>query len=457
MKKLLKVSLVLLFAFFNTGNSSQISSANHNESEILTGFESLELTKIVEYKLLRNLDSVAELYAMQKGFSGNILVAIDGFNIFEKSVKYSDPIKKSPLTTSSIFQLASVSKQFTAAAILLLKSDNRLELDDDLTKYIPELPYKNITIRHLLHHTAGLPNYMYLVDKYWSKEHHPDNDDVIDLMAKYKLPVFFQPGSRFDYSNTGYVMLASVVERISGMSLNEFLQRRIFSPLGMKNTYVYSSADTNITRRQTDGFLALKRGYSRISETKNNGPVGDKGVCSTAGDLFIWDQALYSGSPIPFDLIEEAFLPAKTKTGKEVAYGYGFRLRSANAQPVIYHNGVWEGFRTNFHRYPTSRNTIIVLNNTSTRVNHELVRQIEFVINNQPPHDYTKMIINISLEEGLTAAIESMEELKKTYTDASFNFRTIMNAAEFLEQSGKPIKAAELKTLVDLLTGNKGS
>jgi CubicO group peptidase (beta-lactamase class C family) len=454
MKKLLKVALVLLFAFFHTGNSVQISSANHTESEILTETESLELTKIIESKLLRNLDSVAELYAIQKGFSGNILVAIDGFNVFEKSVRYSDPIKKSPLTTSSIFQLASVSKQFTAAAILMLKSDNRIELDDDLSKYIPELPYKKITIRHLLHHTSGLPNYMYLVDKYWTKEQHPDNDDVIDLMAKYKLPVFFQPGLKFDYSNTGYVMLASVVERITGMSLNEFLQLRIFSPLGMKNTYVYSSADTNIQRRQTDGFRALKRGYSRIGETKNNGPVGDKGVCSTAGDLFLWDQALYNGSPVPFDLIEEAFLPTKTKTGKDVAYGYGFRLRSANEQPVVYHNGVWEGFRTNFHRYPTSRNTIIVLNNTSTRVNHELVRQIEFLINNQPPHDFTKMIINISIEEGLTAAVESIEELRKSYADASFNFRTMMNAAEFLEQSGKPTKAAELKSLVALLTSS---
>lgn len=454
MKKLLKVALVLLFAFFNTGNSVHISSANHNKSEILTEFESLELTKIIESKLLRNLDSVAELYATKKGFSGNILVAIDGFNVFEKSLKYSDPIKKSPLSTSSIFQLASVSKQFTAAAILLLKADNRLELDDNLSKYIPELPYKNITIRHLLHHTAGLPNYMYLVDKYWTKEQHPDNDDVIDLMAKYKLPVFFQAGSKFDYSNTGYVMLASVVERVSGMSLNEFLQRRIFSPLGMKNTYVYSSADTNIVHRQTDGFRALKRGYSRISETKNNGPVGDKGVCSTSGDLYIWDQALYNGSPVPYDLIEEAFLPAKTKAGKEVAYGFGFRLRSANEQPVVYHNGVWEGFRTNFHRYPSSRNTIIVLNNTSTRLNHELVRQIEFLINSQPPHDYTKMIINISIEEGLTAAIESIEELRTTYADASFNFRTIMNAADFLEQSGKPTKAAELKSLVALLTSS---
>lgn len=457
MKLLLKLTLLFLIVFFTTGNANRISSANNSETEILTSIESLQLSQIIDSKLLLELDSLTNVYATQKGFSGNVLVAIDGLNVFEKSLNYADPILKKPFQSTSIFQLASVSKQFTAAAVLLLKSDHLLNLDDKLTKYIPELPYKEVTIRQLLHHTGGLPNYMYLVDKYWNKENFPANEDIIELMTKYKLPVFFKAGYQYDYSNTGYVILASVVERISGMSLNDFLQRRVFGPLGMKNTYVYSSADTTVKRRQEDGFRALRHGYARIFETKNNGAVGDKGVCSTTGDLFLWDQALYNGSPIPFDLLEEAFLPAKSTNGKEVAYGYGFRLKVENEQPVIYHNGVWEGFRTNFHRFPSTRNTIIVLNNTSTRVNHELVHDIDQLINYKTSQDFTKMLVNIVLEEGVTEAVEAVKEIRSLHKDATFNFRTILKVAEFMEQSGKPETASRFKALVDKMTTNAGA
>ena len=452
MKILPKILLVFLLVF-TTGKDNQISSANSSEAEILTSNQSLQLSKIIDSRLLLQLDSLTNVYASSLGFSGNVLVAIDGLNIFEKSLNYADPITKRPLQASSIFQLASVSKQFTAAAILLLKSDHLLDLDDDLNKYIPELPYPNVTLRHLLHHMGGLPNYMYLVDKYWDKDRCPTNEDVIALMAKHKLAAFFKPGLKYDYSNTGYVMLGSVVERVSGMSLNAFLQRRLFGPLGMKNTYVYSAVDTSIDRRQEDGFLNLRKGYARINGTKNNGAVGDKGVCSTTGDLFIWDQALYNGSPIPFDLIEEAFLPAKTSSGKEVAYGYGFRLKVENEEPVYYHNGVWEGSRTNFHRYPASHNTIIVLNNTSTRLNHQLVSDINKLIHNQPSQDFTKMLVNIVLEEGVAKASEAVTELRSLHKNATFNLNAMLEVAAYMEQSGKPETASRFTTLVSRIRG----
>ena len=457
MKILPKLLLVFMLVFFTTGNANRISSANNSESEILTRNQSLQLSKILDSRLLHQLDSITDVYASRKGFSGNVLVAIDGLNVFEKSLSYADPISKRPLQTSSIFQLASVSKQFTAAAILLLKTDDQIDLDDDLSKYIPELPYQKITIRHLLHHMSGLPNYMFLVDKYWDKAKAPTNEEVIGLMAKHKLPAFFKPGLKYDYSNTGYVILASVVERVSGMSLNTFLQRRLFGPLGMKNTFVYSSADTSVMHRQEEGYRPLKSGYARIGETKNNGAVGDKGVCSTTGDLFLWDQALYAGSPIPFYLIQEAFLPSKTNAGKEVAYGYGFRLKVENEKPVNYHNGVWEGFRTNFHRFPTSRNTIIVLNNTSTRLNHQLVRDIDSLINNQPSKDFTKMLVNIVLEEGVAKATEAMEEIRIMHKDATFNPTAILEVASFMEKSGKPEAASRFTTLVSRMALKSGA
>jgi CubicO group peptidase (beta-lactamase class C family) len=201
-----------------------------------------------------------------------------------------------------------------------------------------------------------------------------------------------------------------------------------------------------------DGFRALKRGYTRIADTKNNGPVGDKGVCSTLGDLYLWDQALYNGSPIPFEILEEAFQATQSNSGKEIPYGYGFRLRNFENEPVIYHNGVWEGFRTNFHRYPLHRNTIIVLNNSSSRVNHELLTAIETLISRESKKDFTKMLVNISIEEGAESAVEVAKELRLVNPGAGYNLRTMMKAAEFLESSGKPGKAGEVKSLIEKLS-----
>lgn len=450
MRLLVKLALVLLLVVGFSAYDSRISSATLNTSEILTEEENLNLCKLFSSEKLARLDSVIENFNTKYRFNGNILVALNGYNVYERSIGYADPIRKVEAKPEMIYQLASVSKQFTATAIMLLKSDGRIDFDDLLVKYIPELPYNNVTIRHLLHHVGGLPNYMYLTDKYWKQEIAPDNEDVIELMAKYKLPAFFKPGTRYDYSNTGYVMLATVVERISGLSLNEFLQRRVFRPLGMNSTYIYTTADTSIKRNHLDGFRALRYGYARIMDTRNNGPVGDKGVCSTVEDMFKWDKALYSGSVINQELLDEAFSPAETVYGKEVPYGYGFRIRDYNGSKVIYHNGLWEGARTNFHRYLDSKNTIIVLNNTSTRINHELVRQIEMAIGEGQESDITEMLAKMAIEEGVDQAFELYQELCDNNPTAKVDFNKIAAVADYLQKEGKTEKAEKLEKLCSI-------
>ena len=447
MKHVFRLILVLLLCVGFSSIDSHISSANLNDTEILTDSEAHHLTKILASDITNRLDSLVSKFASRYRFSGNILVAYDGSEIFSKSVGYADPLKKEPVKAGTIFQLASVSKQFTAAAILILINDGRLNFEDELSKYIPELPYNNITIKHLLHHLSGLPNYMYLVDKYWKADDAPDNEDVIDLMAKYKLPLYFIPGSRYDYSNTGYVMLATVVQRISGLTLNEFCQRHIFNPLGMKNTFVYSSADTTITRAQTDGFRASRSGFVRIRETHNDGPVGDKGVCSTAEDMLKWDNALYKESPIKQELLQIAFSPSTTNSGKEVPYGCGFRIRDCNGCKVVYHNGIWEGSRINFHRFIDLKHTIIVLNNTSISSNHELVRLIEGTLNNETSLSITSKITRMVLEEGLQSALGYYSELAETDPVLRPDIRKLMQAADYMYSIGKDKKAEELKEL----------
>lgn len=444
MKVSLRILLTLLLIFNFSPNKGWISSATFSKSEILTNQEQIELNRILSVEKIIRIDSLLNAYEANNAYSGNILVAIGGSVVIERSMGYADPIHRQTCTTSMVYQLASVSKQFTAAAIMLLKADGRLDFSDKVTKYLPELPYKSVTISQLLHHTGGMPNYMFLVDKYWNKEYPPDNEDIIALMARYKLPEFFRPGYRYDYSNTGYMLLATIVQRISGLSLNQFLQRRVFEPLGMSNTHVYSSADTGTHKHHIVGYRPLKRGYASIPETLNDGPVGDKGVCSTLGDLFIWDRALYDGFPLSMEMLEEAFTPVMADNGRQVDYGYGFRIKEANGEKAIYHNGVWEGFRTNFHRYPAHQHTIIALNNTSTRVNHQLVNHIETILYGGNSDDPTKLLVYLAIEEGSDMALETFISLSAEKRHSEVDFSKINTAAGYLASTGKIHKAAEL-------------
>lgn len=451
MKLLYRIILVVTLIIASSTYNSHTASANYNENEILTESEANALTKILASDIIERLDSLVEQFSLRNRFSGNVLVAYEGSEIFRKSIGYADPLKKVPVKSETIFQLASVSKQFTAAAIMLLKSDGRLDFEDLLIKYIPELPYETITISHLLHHISGMPNYMYLVDKYWKKDHDPNNNDVVELMGKYKLPLFFRPGSKYDYSNTGYVMLATIVERVTGMTMNEFLQQRIFRPLEMKNTFVYSSADSTIQRLQTDGFKAYRSGYVRIKDSPNDGPVGDKGICSTAEDLLKWDNALYEGTIIDYELLQLAFSPVVTTSGKEIPYGFGFRIKESEGSKVVYHNGIWEGSRINFHRYIDQGNTIIVLNNTSISSNHELVRQIENLLSKENELQVTTRITKLIVDEGLESALDYYMQVCECDPFSRPDIRKLMQAADYMYSIGKDKKAEEIKELCKVM------
>ncbi len=447
MKLFVRLFIVTLLIVGYVPFESRIASANLNENEILTDSESRQLHSIIAADMVNRLDSLVNTFAGRYRFSGNILVGFGGEAIYSKSVGYADPIRKETLKPESVFQLASVSKQFTAAAVMLLSEDGLLDFSDPLSKYIPELPYKDITISHLLHHISGLPNYMYLIDKYWKDKIAPDNEDVVDLMAKYRIPLFFKPGSRYDYSNTGYVMLATVVQRVSGMSLNSFLQKRVFGPLEMKNTFVYSTADTTITRAQIDGFRAYRSGYSRIIDSHHDGSVGDKGVCSTTEDLYRWDRALYNGTIISSEMLDKAFATTSTTGGKEVMYGFGFRIKDSNGSKVVYHNGIWEGSRTNFHRFIDKQNTIIVLNNTSISSNHELVRLIEGTLNQDSSLLVTSRLTKLLVEKGKEPALDYYNEIQETQPFNRPDIRKLMQAAEYMHSIGKEKKAAEIEEI----------
>ena len=172
--------------------------------------------------------------------------------IYKKSFGIANEETKQPLNENSIFEIASITKQFTAMAIMMLNEKGKLNLDDDISKFIPELAfYKGITIRHLLNHTSGLPDYMELFEKIFDKSKIATNKDIISIFAQRQPKVLFTPNSKHDYCNTGYALLASIIEKVSGETYPNFLQKAIFKPLGMKNTFVYKR---RLTPKQIDNY-----------------------------------------------------------------------------------------------------------------------------------------------------------------------------------------------------------
>jgi CubicO group peptidase (beta-lactamase class C family) len=279
---------------------------------------------------VQKIDSFLTSFYNSGYFNGNVLVAEKGKVIYKKSFGFSNETTKEKLNDNSVFELASVSKQFTAMAIVLLKEKGKLDYEDKISKYIPELSsYSTITIRNLLNHTGGLPDYMEVMDSTFDKNNIATNHDIISTFARLKPQVLFEPNTKWEYSNTGYALLASIIEKVSGMSYGDYLSKAIFKPLKMTNTFVYRRRyEPKIISNYAYGYVysdSLKKYFlpDDLNETKHvvwlDGIVGDGCVNSTIMDLLKWDRALYADKLISKESKKEIFtsseLNDKTKTG----------------------------------------------------------------------------------------------------------------------------------------------
>lgn len=312
-------------------------------------------------------DEILSCSHNNREFNGNVLIVENGKVIYKKAIGYAEFQNRTPLTINSQFRLASVSKQFTAMAIAILCEQKKLNYDDDINKYLPQLPYKGIRIRHLLHHTSGLPDYMGLFETYWDQDKIATNSDIISLFAKYKPAVYFAPGERWEYSNTGYALLASIVESAGQMPFHQFIEKHIFAPLDMKNSVVYSPLrkDT-MTDRVYGVYWNADDSFSENDAHFLNGIAGDGGIYSTLDDLLKWDRALYTEKLLPKARLEEVFTPGKLNDASSTDYGFGWSIeKSPTGKKRVSHSGGWVGFRTNIVRDIEDDNTIIFLSNVS--------------------------------------------------------------------------------------------
>ncbi len=310
------------------------------------------------------LDTFFDNQLIKKGFNGSILVAKEGNILYEKYVGFRDLRLKDSLTDTTSFHLASTSKPFTGMATLWLVQQGLLSLDDTLQKFFPNLPYHGVTVRMLLCHRSGIPNYVYFMadKKKWDDRVYVTNPAVLDYMYREQPARSFAPGTRFSYSNSNYVLLAMIIEKISGKTLPEYLRDNIFLPMKMDHTFVFTLKDTNTATHSFD---------ARGGFWKNDfleGTYGDKNVYSTPRDMLKWDQALYTGQFIRPSLLDSAFIPQSHETRSMHNYGLGWRLLMLpDGKKIVYHFGRWHGFTPAFARLIDQKVTIIILGNKFNR------------------------------------------------------------------------------------------
>lgn len=313
----------------------------------------------IQAQTVRLLDSaLTSLYERQL-FNGTALYAERGKILYKKAFGVANAATGEQLQTRSAFNLASISKQFVAMTIMLLQEEGKIGYDDEVRKYLPEFPYEKIHIRHLLTHTSGLPEYFDLASRHTGTLDTLSNGDILDLLARYTPALDFAPGSRWQYTNTGYVLLPLIVEKVSGQPFEVFFQERIAIPLGLKNTYVYHLGLPSSPQNRVLGFRRFEGNPIANDLGRFDGLDGDGNIYSSAEDLFLWEQSLYSGKLVRKTTLKEAFSPVKLNDGNTHNYGFGWAIDEGGT--IFSHTGGWVGFRNLIIRSADNSRTLILL------------------------------------------------------------------------------------------------
>ncbi|MAW83508.1 MAG: serine hydrolase [Crocinitomicaceae bacterium] len=355
---------LIFFLIILSCNDNSLKVSDHNSITHFKDTLNIKIKFIKDDQRKGKIESFFQKKFKQRQFNGNILFAENGQIITNKSYGFANFQEKEKLTQNHSFQLASVSKPFTAIAILQLIENGILTLNDTVEKFLPNFPYNGITIHQLLSHRSGLSQYTHFCDSpdsIWpDKNKTINNDDVIEIISKIKPLKNYPPNRRYYYCNTNFLLLASIVEKVTGITFREYLKSNIFSPLGMNHTVLYD-------RTNFEELILPTQGYENRTPWEDvylNGVVGDKGIYSTTLDMFLFDQALNQNTLINDSLKKLAFSKMNKDYHQNKNYGYGFRLKTHKKfGKIVYHTGWWKGYRSYFIKIPQSNQTIIVLNN----------------------------------------------------------------------------------------------
>jgi CubicO group peptidase (beta-lactamase class C family) len=305
----------------------------------------------------------------------SVLVVRRGKVVYERAFGMANLEDKIAATTATNYRLASVTKQFTAMSVMILAERKKLSYDAKLTDFFPGFPAygSHITIRHLLTHTSGLADYEDLMP---ADTTVPLRDRQVLELLKTQHDTTFPPGSRFSYSNSGYSLLALIVERASGVSFATFLRENIFAPLGMTNTVAYEQGISTVKDRAY-GYATDAGRFRRHDQSLTSSVLGDGGIYSSVEDLRKWDRALYTGKLVSRDSLARAFTPQVANSDHAGAsYGFGWYVEPYRGRRALWHTGTTVGFRNAILRFPDERSAVIVLINRDNADAHALANKL---------------------------------------------------------------------------------
>jgi len=346
---------------------------------IFTSLPSLESS--TEQLEISEIDKWLELLSSKEKFNGAVLISENGAPLLLKAYGYTDSKFEEKLNIRSSFRLASISKQFTAACILILVHQQKLELDDFVGNYIIDFPYKNITIRNLLNHTSGIPDsYIDLAHNYKSEvEPELTITEAIDLIKTNSIEPIYSSNDKFKYSNTNYILLAGIIESLSKQPLEKFMFENLFEPLGMNNCRVWNLLSKDPTfPGKTSSFIDFGIGRKELKPSFIDGVAGDGGVFCSIEDFLIWDKFWYENKLIPPKVLEQAFIKPMLNNGEFSNYGFGWFVD----ENIVYHSGTWLGSRTYIRRNTKSKRCLVILDNSRNPRINKIIKTLKTTTDN---------------------------------------------------------------------------
>ncbi|MEO7457420.1 MAG: serine hydrolase domain-containing protein [Gemmatimonadaceae bacterium] len=309
------------------------------------------------------IDSLMAPYADASGPGASVMVLRHGAVVYAKAYGLADVDSQAPVTTATNFRLASLSKQFTATTVMMLAGKGRLAYDDEITRYVSGLPAfaRGVTVRQLLNHTSGLPDYEDFVPDTQTVQAH--DGDVPAFISHAAAPKF-AAGTKYDYSNTGYALLALIVERVTGQRYADALRTMIFTPLGMTGTVAYEAGRSTVTHRAY-GHSVRGGVVKRTDQSNTSAVLGDGGIYSSAVDMAKWHRAMDAHILVSAEAQRMAWTPPVLPAGAKTEYGFGWFADSVGGLLRVRHHGESRGFTNGVVKFPAQRLTVVVLTNRS--------------------------------------------------------------------------------------------
>jgi CubicO group peptidase (beta-lactamase class C family) len=308
------------------------------------------------------IDSFFNKYMDSSRFNGQFLVAKNGFIIYEKNLGFAKYSSESKMDGTTPIHVASVSKFITATTVLRLVQEHKIQLDDDVRKYLKNFPYEGITIRMLLNHRSGIPYYAYFSEGIWDKSKTMKNTDVLNLLVDHKIPLNYPPNTHFSYCNTNYALLALIVEKTTKTSFPESAKKLVFEPLGMQNSFIRDLASENKLFKKSAHSYNSK--YQEQTDDFLDGIYGDKNLYTTAQDLLLLDKALYGNVFLHSASKDEIFKGYSYEKEGRNNYGLGIRIvEEPDKSKYFFHSGWWHGNTAMFAMLRSDSVTIIALSN----------------------------------------------------------------------------------------------